>query len=320
MTESKNTCDIDRLKNVTAAIGDSYLNLGGINHLNEPNLPARREVANLVKRLSAIVFPGFYEEITGNKERMETHLLTQCSNLVELLSNLIHKSLKHDCNEGFKCVRADGDCWSGATEIGYRLLEQIPAIRETLYKDIEAAYNGDPAATNYYEVVLSYPSVQAILVHRLAHVLAGENVPFIPRMMSEYIHEKTGVDIHPGATIGPGFFIDHGTGVVIGSTSVIGKNVKLYQHVTLGALSLSNVELIRKKNRKRHPTVEDDVTIYAGATILGGRTTLGKGSIIGGNVWLTKSVPPETSVTFDSPYLIFKNKGKSEKHVIDYQI
>jgi serine O-acetyltransferase len=134
------------------------------------------------------------------------------------------------------------------------------------------------------------------------------------------LHEKTGIDIHPGAKIGNGFFIDHGTGVVIGSTSIIGNNVKLYQHVTLGALSLTDVDRLRNEKKKRHPTVEDNVTIYAGATILGGKTVIGSGSVIGGNVWLTRSVPPDTTVTFDSPYLIFKQKDKVEKHVIDYQI
>lgn len=312
--------DISRLNKITGAIKDSYERLGGINHLDEPNLPSKKEVRALVKSLSSLVFPGFYEEAEHNKSHVEAYLLAQCTDIQESLTNLIHKSLKHDCKEGFKCIRSEGDCWNVAAEIGFSLLESVPEIREILCKDIEAAYNGDPAASNFFEIVLSYPSVQAILVHRLASVLYEAKVPFIPRMMSEYIHEKTGVDIHPGATIGHGFFIDHGTGVVIGSTAVIGNNVKLYQHVTLGALSLSNVALLRKNDQKRHPTVEDDVTVYAGATILGGRTVLGKGSIIGGNVWLTRSVPPETAVTFDSPYLIFRNKGKTEKHVIDYQI
>lgn len=312
--------DFSRLDTITAAIKDSYKRLGGINHFEEPNLPSKKEVKNMVKALSSLLFPGFYEEVSPNKSKIEVHLHSQCSEILECLINLIHKCLKHDCKEGFKCVRSEGDCWSKASEIGFRLLESISDIREILFKDIDAAYNGDPAATNYFEIVLSYPTVQAILVHRLAHVLYNEEVPFIPRMMSEYIHGKTGIDIHPGASIAHGFFIDHGTGVVIGSTAVIGCNVKIYQHVTLGALSLSNVALIRKNNRKRHPTVEDDVTIYAGATILGGRTVLGRGAIIGGNVWLTKSVPPDTSVTFDSPCLIFRSKGKTEKHVIDYQI
>lgn len=316
----KEKTDLSRLGKITRAINDSYNRFGGINHLEGPNLPSRNEVENLVKSLSTLLFPGFYEEATSNRCHLEAYLLAHCSHILECLTNLVHKSLKHECKEGFNCVRSEGDCWSEAVEIGYCLLEEIPVIRETLCKDIEAAYNGDPAASNFFEIVLSYPTVQAILVYRLAHVLARRKVPFIPRMMSEYVHEKTGVDIHPEATIGTGFFIDHGTGVVIGSTTEIGKNVKLYQHVTLGALSLSNVDKIRKENRKRHPTVEDDVTIYAGATILGGRTVLGKGSTIGGNVWLTRSVPPDTSVTFDSPYLIFKSKEKTERHVIDYQI
>ncbi len=317
---NKDKSDLSRLNKVTTAIGDSYASLGGINHLEGPNLPSKKEVALLVKSLSSLLFPGFYEEGDSNRSHLNAYILAHCTHVLESVTNLAHKSLKHDCKEGFKCVRSEGDCWSDASEIAYKLLEEIPVIREVLCKDIEAAYNGDPAASNFFEIVLSYPTVQAIMVYRLAHVLSEHKVPFIPRMMSEYIHEKTGVDIHPGASIGPSFFIDHGTGVVIGSTAVIGSNVKLYQHVTLGALSLSNVNRIRKDGKKRHPTVEDNVTIYSGATILGGDTVIGQGATIGGNVWLTRSVPPNTAVTFDSPYLIFRSKEKVEKHVIDYQI
>ncbi|MFQ5963908.1 MAG: serine O-acetyltransferase [Candidatus Scalinduaceae bacterium] len=321
MYNSKNgKADGARLNQITKAIRDSYEKLGGINHLEEPNLPSKKEVIKLVKLLSTIMFPGFYEEATSNKNHLEAYLLAQCSTVLECLTNLMQKSLRHECKDGVVCIRSEGDCWDDAAEIGFCLLENIPKIREVVNQDIRAAYKGDPAATSFYEIVLSYPSVQAILVYRLANYLEMQGVPLIPRMMSETIHEKTGIDIHPGATIGSGFFIDHGTGVVIGSTSVIGKNVKIYQHVTLGALSLSNVDRIRKENRKRHPTVEDDVTIYAGATILGGKTVIEKGSVIGGNVWLTRSVPPYTTVTFDSPYLIFKHKDKVEKYVIDYQI
>ena len=319
MDETKQS-NLSRLNQITESIKDSYEQLGGINHMGEPNLPSKKEVINLVKSLSSLVFPGFYEEATHDRNKLDAHLASQCAAVLESITNLIHKSLKHDCKDGFNCVRSEGDCWEEATEIGFHLLEKVPEIRGILCKDIEAAYGGDPAALNYFEIVLSYPSVQSILVHRLASVLYKKKVDFIPRMMSEYIHEKTGIDIHPGATIAPGFFIDHGTGVVIGSTAIIGENVKLYQQVTLGALSLSNVEMIRKRNRKRHPTVEDNVTIYAGATILGGRTVIGKNAVIGGNVWLTRSVPPETSVAFDSPYLIFKTNEKTERHVVDYQI
>jgi len=309
-----------RLSQITNAIKDSYERLGGINHLEEPNLPSKSEVGKLVKLLSTIMFPGFYEEATSNKDHLDAYLLAQCSNALECLSNLIQKSLRHECKEGINCTRSEGECWDDSVEISYLLLENIPEIREVMNQDISAAYKGDPAATSYFEIVLSYPSVQAILVYRLAHFLEMQKVPYIPRMMSEYIHEKTGVDIHPGAKIGPGFFIDHGTGVVIGCTSIIGKNVRLYQHVTLGSINLSDVEKIRKENRKRHPTIEDDVIIYAGSTILGGKTVIGKGSVIGGNVWLTRLVPPYTTVTFDSPYLIFKHKGKVEKYEVDYQI
>ena len=315
---SKN--NVARLNHITKAIRDSYERLGGINHIEEPNLPSKKEVGKLVKLLSTIMFPGFYEEATSNKNHLEAYLLAQCSNALECLTNLIQKSLRHECKEGIDCIRSEGDCWDDAVEISYLLLENIPKIREVVNQDIRAAYNGDPAATSYFEIVLSYPSVQAILVYRLAHFLQMQDVPYIPRMMSEFIHEKTGIDIHPGAKIGPGFFIDHGTGVVIGCTSIIGKNVKFYQHVTLGAFNLSDVDRIRKENRKRHPTVEDDVTIYAGSTILGGKTVIEKGSVIGGNVWLTRSVPPYTIVTFDSPYLIFKHKDKIERYAVDYQI
>lgn len=312
--------DGQRLGRITKNIRDSYERLGGINHLQEPNLPSKKEVGKLVKLLSTIMFPGFYEEATSNKDHFEAYLLAQCSNALECLSNLIQKSLRHECKDGIVCTRAEGDCWDDAVEISYLLLENLPVIREVVNEDIIAAFKGDPAATNYFEVILSYPSLRAILVYRLAHFLEMQKVPYIPRMMSEFIHEKTGIDIHPGAEIGPGFFIDHGTGVVIGCTSVIGKNVKIYQHVTLGAVSLSDISKIRKEKKKRHPTVEDDVTIYAGATILGGKTVIQKGSVIGGNVWLTRSVPPYTTVTFDSPYLIFRHKDKVEKYEVDYQI
>ncbi len=309
-----------RLSYITKALSNSYEKHGGINHLEGRLGPSKLEVEKLVKLLSTIMFPGFYEETTGNKDHLDAYLLAQCSSALECLSDLIQKSLMHECKEGLNCTRTEGECWECSVEIAYLLLENIPEIREIVNQDIKAAYRGDPAATSYFEVVLSYPSVRAISVHRLAHFLEMQEVPYIPRMMSEYIHEKTGIDINPGAKIGPGFFIDHGTGVVIGSTAIIGKNVKFYQHVTLGAFSLTDVEKIRKENKKRHPTIEDDVTIYAGSTILGGDTIIQKGSIIGGNVWLTRSVPPYTTVTVDSPYLIFKHKDKVEKYEVDFQI
>ena len=179
-------------------------------------------------------------------------------------------------------------------ELVEQFLPSLPAIRSLLSEDVEAAYEGDPAARSFAEIVAAYPSIRAIAIHRIAHELQGLRVPILPRMMAEHAHDRTGIDIHPGARIGRRFFIDHGTGVVIGETTVIGDRVRIYQGVTLGARSPRHGESLR--GRKRHPTIEDDVTIYAGATILGGETTIGRGSVIGGNVWLTESIPPDSKV------------------------
>ena len=184
--------------------------------------------------------------------------------------------------------------WS--EEVVLRLFQKLPELRRVLNTDVRAAYDGDPAASSIEEVVFSYPSVQAISAYRVAHEMHLEDVPMIPRIITEHAHSETGIDINPEAQIGESFFIDHGTGVVIGATAIIGRNVKLYQGVTLGALSVSRDELTGRRGKKRHPTIEDDVTIYAGASIHGGETVIGKGSVIGGNVWLTKSVPPGSKI------------------------
>jgi serine O-acetyltransferase len=181
-----------------------------------------------------------------------------------------------------------------------------------LSRDVEAAYEGDPAASGYDEIVVAYPAIRALAIHRIAHELHGYGVPLLPRIMSEYAHDRTGIDIHPGAMVGTRFFIDHGTGIVIGETAVIGDRVRLYQGVTLGATSIRDSSALRGK--KRHPTIEDDVTIYAGATILGGDTVIGAGSIIGGNVWLTSSVPPGSRVMAEAPRQLMRNwKGDEER-------
>lgn len=205
------------------------------------------------------------------------------------------------------------DCRREAERLAISLMQMIPDIRIRVRQDVEAAFAGDPAAQSHDEVILSYPGVEAIIIHRIAHELWTWEIPLIPRMMSEYIHGKTGIDIHPGATIGDHFFIDHATGVVIGETTVIGNNVKLYQGVTLGALS------VRKDaaNRKRHPTIEDDVTIYSGATILGGDTVIGRGSVIGGNVWITSSVPPGSKIYNAPADYVVRANGEMLR---DYQI
>jgi len=184
-------------------------------------------------------------------------------------------------------------------ELTIRFVEKLVELRQMISLDVEAAYAGDPAAKGYDEIVLAYPAIRALLIHRIAHELHNDGVPLIPRIMSEYAHDRTGIDIHPGAQIGERFFIDHGTGIVIGETAVIGDRVRLYQGVTLGATSLKDSSRLRGK--KRHPTIEDDVTIYAGSTILGGETVIGAGSIIGGNVWLTKGVPAGSRVMAEAP-------------------
>jgi serine O-acetyltransferase len=181
-----------------------------------------------------------------------------------------------------------------APEVALRLIERLPAVRAMLAEDVEAAFEGDPAAKSFAEIVVSYPSIRALAIHRIAHELYLLGVPILPRVMTEYAHDRTGIDIHPGARIGRRFFIDHGTGVVIGETAQVGNGVRLYQGVTIGAASIRDGGRLR--GVKRHPTIEDDVTVYAGATILGGETVIGRGSVIGGNVWLTESIPPSSRV------------------------
>jgi serine O-acetyltransferase len=269
----------------------SYRELGGINHLDGPNLPSRQSVERIVTVLESLVFPGFQAEEHLDLAGMRYAVGEKVIAVSRALAVEVEKSLRYACRIMKDCGRHQ-DCRGEALEVVGDLLADIPEIRRRVNLDVQAANRGDPAARSQEEVILSYPGVEAILVHRVAHELWSRDVAMIPRMMSEYIHGKTGIDIHPGAAIGPSFFIDHGTGVVIGETAVIGANVKIYQGVTLGALSVQK-ELA---NRKRHPTIEDDVTIYAGATILGGGTVIGRGSVIGGNVWLTESVPANSRI------------------------
>ncbi len=280
------------LDRIVAELRRSYDALGLINHIEGPNIPSREAVRAVLQDLRRLVLPGFLADEHIDPAGLNYYIGERCSHVVQRLAPEICKSFEHVCKTGGDCSRL-GECRAQGRRISLRLLETLPEIRRLLDLDAEAAFRGDPAARNREEVITCYPGLAAITVHRIAHFLYREGVPLIPRIMSEYIHGETGIDIHPGATIGEGFFIDHGTGVVIGETCQIGNNVKIYQGVTLGALS------VRKENagRKRHPTLEDEVTIYAGATILGGDTVIGRGSVIGGNVWLTCSVPPLSRVT-----------------------
>jgi serine O-acetyltransferase len=240
--------------------------------------------------------------------------------LHDRLTLQIQRALRHDCTA--RDLEADFE--ADAQLMAVRLLEMIPDLRKVLADDVRAAFDGDPAAKNYGEIVFCYPGLSAITVYRIAHQLFNMGVPLIPRMMTEYAHSKTGIDIHPGARIGHRFFIDHGTGVVIGETTQIGDNVKIYQGVTLGALSFpkdENGEILR--NVKRHPTIEDNVVIYANATILGGNTIIGHHSVIGSSAWITRTVEPFTTVTIENPRLRYRGTTSDDPAVfapLDYQI
>lgn len=312
---------IAELDGVVSSILNSYEDVGGINHLDGPNLPSRDKVQEIIEDLQALVFPGFQEEGAHNWSELR-YSVAECLNRV--CRYLIPETQRAICfrrrmegdpscktmteTEELDCSRQE------AESITYELLAGMPEIRRRLRLDVDAAFAGDPASKSREEVILSYPGIEAIMVHRIAHELWRRNVPLLPRMMSEYVHGRTGIDIHPGATIGDSFFIDHATGVVIGETTVIGNHVKIYQGVTLGALSVRKEEA----NVKRHPTIEDHVTIYAGATILGGQTVVGANSIIGGNMWITSSVPAGSTV-YNRP-AEFVLKSRDRKQVPDFQI
>jgi serine O-acetyltransferase len=282
------------LEDVIDAVVDSYDGPEEINNLESAALPNKRAVVQAYNHLKPVIYMGFYSQrsLTRNNLRyaLSEHLYPAC----EILVDQIGRALAYEERRGH--VKSPWPIgWS--EEVVLRLLRRIPELRRTLNADITAAFEGDPAAKSVEEIVFSYPVVEAITAHRIAHVLYLERVPIVPRIIAEHAHGLTGVDIHPGAEIGEGFFLDHGTGVVIGETSVIGRAVKMYQGVTLGALSTRRSECEPDPSlHKRHPTIEDNVTIYAGATILGGDTVIGEGSVIGGNVWLVRSTPPHSKI------------------------
>ncbi|MCX7591281.1 MAG: serine O-acetyltransferase [Kiritimatiellae bacterium] len=264
------------------------------------NLAGKQAIEDILRSLVSVLFPGCHGQGPIPEASLQETLQTTLRATILTLRRYVRQAFEYECTKG-RCDNCN-DCDERADEAVTHLVSSLPRIQTILQKDIMAAYEGDPAARSVMEVVMSYPGVYAITVHRLAHLLYEKRVPLIPRIMSEHAHSVTGIDIHPGAEIGPGLFIDHGTGVVIGETCVIGANVKIYQGVTLGALSFERDAKGRPiKGIKRHPNVGDNVVIYAGATILGGDTTIGAGSVIGGNVWLTHSVPPGSHVYNQQP-------------------
>lgn len=271
------------------AVYESYTGKLEIDNLESAALPNKRAVVDGFERLKHALFMGFYSKRALSKDNLRQGLAEHLYASYTLLVEEIERALTYDHWIGrSKCALPAGS----GEEAVLGLFRDIPELRRLINADVRAAFDGDPAAKNVEEIVFSYPSLEAIVAYRIAHRLSRAGVPMIPRIITEHAHSRTGVDLHPGATIGERFFIDHGTGVVVGETCLIGQDVKIYQGVTLGALSVAN----REEQGKRHPTIEDGVTIYAGATILGGNTVIGAGSIIGGNVWLTKSVPAGSRV------------------------
>ncbi|RMF43744.1 MAG: serine acetyltransferase [Planctomycetota bacterium] len=314
----------EQLPALTSKIVASYTPEDRINHLGHCPLPKYDVVVSILDDLKDIIYPGFRRREGLHIGNVMYHVGNLIDGLHDKLTTQIARALQHDDrvkNRSSDCTDSV-DYEAKGQAIAIRFLEALPRIRSVLATDVEAAYEGDPAVSSRDEVIFCYPGLEAVTVYRLAHELVRLGVPFIPRMMTEWAHQNTGIDIHPGATIGPYFFIDHGTGVVIGETCEIGAHVKLYQGVTLGALSFptdSSGQLIR--GQKRHPTIEDRVVIYANATVLGGKTVVGHDSVIGSSVWLTSSVAPHTTVLLEKPKLRLRGGVPDEmKPEANYQI
>jgi len=301
----------NRLPRVTEQVVATYSQIGTINHLGHSPLPHNDAVIEITHDLMEVIYPGYQRRQKLHAGNVGYHVGDLLEGLNDALTQQIARALRHEqalANNGDPQPDDANDAFDDlARQKAIALLESLPRLRELLATDVQAAYDGDPAARGLDEIILCYPGLQAITVHRLAHELYGLDVPFIPRMMAEWSHNRTGIDIHPGATIGPSFFIDHGTGVVIGETTAIASHVKLYQGVTLGALSFpkdDSGQLVR--GQKRHPTIEEGVVIYANATVLGGKTVVGARSVIGASVSLIQSIPPNTVVTIEKPQLKFR--------------
>jgi serine O-acetyltransferase len=298
---------VDKIENLVASLIETYQDDRGINFIDAVNLPVRDKVVEILDLLIEILFPGYTGKRAVTKSNIQYVVIDILYHVYTELSEQIERAFKYRCRLQ-NC--STGDCRSLAEDAAMHLLTQLPQIRELLKGDVAAAYDGDPAAQSFEEIVISYPCIIAIAAHRIAHRLYLKDVPLIPRIMSEFAHSRTGIDIHPGAKIGKNFFIDHGTGVVIGETTVIGDNVKIYQGATLGAVSFTKDERGRiLRGQKRHPTIEDNVTIYAEATILGD-VTIGKGATIGGNVWIKESVPAGVVVSSPHADLLYKESEK----------
>jgi len=271
-------------------------------HVNITPIASQDSVIEIIQQARRLIFPGYFIQTRMDPINLEPFLCQEATALFNRLSQQIVLSIQHEC------LRLDmpcSKCLESSHETAFQFIQSLPDLKVILTGDIDAAFTGDPAAKSYDEIIFSYPGLFAITVYRLAHNLYEMEVPLLPRMMTEYAHSLTGIDIHPGATIGQRFFIDHGTGVVVGETTEIGNRVRIYQGVTLGALSLPADKIDQFKNQKRHPTIGDDVIIYSNATLLGAKAMIGARSIIGGNVWITEGVPQDTKVVLKKPELVY---------------
>lgn len=280
-------------------------------HIGDEPIHFSTSVKVMIDTFREILFPGYFASEKVDSANLLYNMGQAVSRLYDVLSAQVIHVLRHDClRYDLQCA----ECEPRGNDVALTVIRAIPDLRRCLAEDVKGAFDGDPAAKSYDEVIFSYPGLYAITVYRVANILYKLNVPQLPRIMSEYAHSLTGIDIHPGATIGKRFVIDHGTGIVVGETSIIGDNVRIYQNVTIGALSLPPNAGEKLRDAKRHPTIEDDVIVYSGATILGGETVIGKRSVVGGNVWITHSIPADTKVFIESPRLIYKNQEKDIPH------
>ncbi len=298
-------------------------------HIGRVHFASRKQITELLERMLELLYPGYLGRKDLTDHNISYHIGELLPRIAQLAYDQIDKCLRHEQQRTEHRSPDEKKCDRDAREITHAMIERIPHMREVLADDVHAALDGDPAATGTDEIIIAYPGILAVSVYRIAHELHNLGVPLMPRIMSEWVHRETGVDIHPGARIGRRFFIDHATGVVIGETTDIGDDVKIYQGVTLGALSFPKDDRGRIiREAKRHPTVEDNVTIYANAIVLGGKTVIGAHSQIGGSVFLTTSVPPHSTVTIPTPDLRVKGRdgvsrihdGKQNQILPDYQI
>lgn len=272
-------------------------------HVGPEPISSRDSIVGILSMARRLLFPGYFIPERLDRINLGYYFGQQATAFFEALSEQITLAVRHDC---IRFDRPCTKCRERGQESAIAFMRNIPRLRLALAKDVRAAFAGDPAAGSFDEIIFGYPGLFAVTIYRIAHELYHMGIPLIPRIMTEHAHSKTGIDIHPGAHIGESFFIDHGTGVVIGATSEIGDRVRIYQGVTLGALSLPREEVGELRTVKRHPAIEDDVIIYAGATILGGDTVIGARSVVGGNVWITESVPPDTRIFMKRPELVVK--------------